>query len=61
MNRLIPTPSCDTLSRVKEALDPEVARRVEEWARCVTEEVCHLHGMIPEETLNQILRDVRDL
>ncbi len=44
-----------------EPLDPEVARRVEERARRVTEEIYRIHGIIPEETLNQILRDVRDI
>jgi hypothetical protein len=41
-------------------LDPEVARRVRERARRVTEEIYRLHGEIPEETLNQALREVRD-
>lgn len=44
-----------------EPLDHEVARRVEERARRVTEEIYRTHGIISEETLNQALRDVRDI
>jgi hypothetical protein len=43
-----------------EPLDPEIARRVEERARRVTEEIYRIHGIISEETLNQILREVRE-
>lgn len=43
-----------------EPLDPDVARRVHERAAEVTEEIRHVHGELDEETVNQLLRDVRD-
>jgi len=41
-------------------LDPEILRRVDERADRVTEEVRRIHGIIDDDTLNQILRDARD-
>lgn len=41
-------------------LDPEVERRIEERANRVTEEIRRIHGVIDEETLNQLIRDVRE-
>ena len=41
-------------------LDPEVSRRVRKRAERITEEIRRVRGEIPEQTLNQLLRDVRD-
>lgn len=41
-------------------LDPEVARRVDERADRITAEIRRVHGIIDEETLNQLLRDARE-
>jgi chorismate mutase len=44
----------------REPLDPEVARRVHERAARVIEEIRRTHGELDEETINQLLREVRD-
>jgi hypothetical protein len=41
-------------------LDPEVARRVHERATRITEKIRRVHGELDEETVNQLLREVRD-
>jgi hypothetical protein len=38
-------------------LDPEVARRVDERAARITEEVRRTHGVIDDETFNSLLAD----
>jgi hypothetical protein len=40
-----------------EPLDPEVARRVQERAARVTEEIFRLHGEIDTEKINALFRD----
>ena len=39
------------------ALDPEVARRVHEWAARVTDEIYRSHGLIDAETFQELLID----
>jgi hypothetical protein len=41
-------------------LDPEVARRVQERAERVSQEIFRIHGLLEDETVNQLLRDDRD-
>jgi hypothetical protein len=41
-------------------LDSEVARRVEERADRITEEIRCLHGVIDDETFQELLRDDDD-
>jgi hypothetical protein len=43
-----------------EPLDPEVARRVEERAHRITEEIRRVHGVIDDETFQEMLRDDDD-
>jgi hypothetical protein len=43
-----------------EPLDPEVARRVEERANRVTEEIRRVHGVIDDETFQELLGDDDD-
>ena len=38
-------------------LDPEVARRVQERGRRITEEIRRLHGLIDDETFQSLLDD----
>ena len=40
-----------------EPLDPEVARRVEERAARITEEIYRTHGLIDDETFQKLLDD----
>ena len=41
-------------------VDPQTSRRIEERADRISEQIVRLHGEIDDETLNQLLRDVRD-
>ena len=43
-----------------EALDPEIARRVEQRANRITEEIRRVHGIIDDETFQELLRDDDD-
>jgi hypothetical protein len=43
-----------------EPLDSAVARRVHERAAEVTAEIRRTHGELDEETVNRLLREVRD-
>ena len=43
-----------------EPLDPEVARRVQERAAEITEEVYRTHGEIDMQTINALFRDDDD-
>ena len=43
-----------------EALDPEIARRVEQRANRITEEMRRVHGIIDDETFQELLRDDDD-
>ncbi|HZW34191.1 MAG TPA: hypothetical protein VFF52_25940 [Isosphaeraceae bacterium] len=43
-----------------EPLDPEVARRVQQRAHCITEEIRRVHGVIDDETFQELLRDDDD-
>ena len=38
-------------------LDPEVARRVQERGRRITEEIRRVHGLIDDETFQSLLDD----
>ena len=38
-------------------LDPEVARRVQEQGRRITEEIRRVHGLIDDETFQALLDD----
>ena len=38
-------------------LDPEVARRVQEHGRQITEEIRRVHGVIDDETFQSLLDD----
>lgn len=40
-----------------EALDPEIARRVHERAERITEEIRRTHGLIDDDTFQDLLRD----
>ncbi len=40
-----------------EPLDPEVARRVEERAARIAEEIYRIHGLIDDETFQKLLDD----
>lgn len=40
-----------------EPLDPEVRRRVHERAAKITEEILRVHGLIDDETFQELLRD----
>jgi hypothetical protein len=42
------------------SLDPDVVRRVERRAHCITEEIQRLHGVIDDETFQELLRDDDD-
>lgn len=41
-------------------VDAETSQRIEERADRISEEIMRSHGEIDDETLNQLLRDVRD-
>ena len=41
-------------------LDPEVARRVEQRANRITEEIRRVHGVLDDETFQELLRDDDD-
>ncbi|HZU39335.1 MAG TPA: hypothetical protein VFA18_25645 [Gemmataceae bacterium] len=43
-----------------EPLDSEVARRVEERANHITEEIRRLHGVVDDETFQELLSDDDD-
>lgn len=43
-----------------EPLDPEVARRIEERADRITEEIRRVHGVIDDETFQKLLSDDDD-
>ncbi len=40
-----------------EPLDPEVAQRVEQRVNRITEEIRRVHGVIGDETFQELLRD----
>jgi hypothetical protein len=40
-----------------EPLDPEIRRRVHERAAKITEEIYRVHGLIDDETFQELLRD----
>jgi hypothetical protein len=44
-----------------EPLDPEVRRRVHERAAKVTEEIYRVHGLIDDQTFQELLRDDDEL
>jgi hypothetical protein len=44
-----------------EPLDPEVRRRVHERAAKITEEIYRVHGLIDDETFQELLRDDDEL
>ena len=43
-----------------EPLGPEVAQRVEQRAHRITEEIRRVHGVIDDETFQELLRDDDD-
>jgi len=43
-----------------EPLNPEVARRVEQRANRITEDIRRVHGVIDDETFHELLRDDDD-
>jgi hypothetical protein len=43
-----------------EPLDPDVGRRVEQRALRLTEEIQRVHGVIDDETFQELLRDDDD-
>jgi hypothetical protein len=43
-----------------EPLDSEVARRVEERANHITEEILRLHGVVDDDTFQELLSDDDD-
>ena len=43
-----------------EPLDSEVARRVEEHANHITEEILRLHGVVDDDTFQELLSDDDD-
>jgi hypothetical protein len=43
-----------------EPLDPEIARRVEERADRITEEIRRVHGVVDDETFQELLCDDDD-